>query len=178
MGEGDMALRDIIQNDLKSAMRAGDAVKRDTIRLLVSAINRFETDQKKLRFDELTKKGLSESEIDRALKERPELSDEDVLKVVTKEVKQRRESIDAFTKGNRPDLVAKEQAELEVLQIYLPAQLDRAALTEALRAIIREVDAHGPADKPKVMKRATAELRGRADGQEINKVVTELLAGG
>lgn len=159
-------------------MRSGEAVKRDTIRLLVSSINKSATDRKKQRFDELTKKGLSEGEIDEALKHTEELSDEDVLRVITKEVKQRRESIDAYSKAKRQDLVDKEQAELEVLQTYLPAQLDRAALTEALKVILKEEGASTPADKPKVMRRATAELRGKADGQEINKVVTELLAGG
>jgi uncharacterized protein YqeY len=173
-----MTLRETIQEDLKDAMRSGDTVRRDTIRLLVSSINKSETDRRKQRFDELTKRGVPEHEIDVALKESEELTDEDILRVVTKEVKQRRESIDAYGKAKRQDLVDREQAELEVLQTYLPAQLDRAALTKALRTIIQEVDAHGPADKPKVMKKATVDLKGKAEGRDINEVVTQLLAAG
>ena len=103
------------------------------------------------------------------------LSDTDVFGVISKEVRQREESITAFNQGNRPDLVAKEEAEKAVLQSYLPKQLSREELVVEARRIIAEVGATGPRDKGKVMPKLVAALKGKADGREINTVVTELL---
>ncbi len=103
------------------------------------------------------------------------LTDGDVLGVIAKEVKQRDESILAFKQGNRPDLVEKEEAEKVILQAYLPQQLTHDEIVEAARRIIAEVGAQGPRDKGKVMPKLVAELKGKADGREINNVVTELL---
>jgi uncharacterized protein YqeY len=104
------------------------------------------------------------------------LEDSDILGVIAKEVRQRRESIEAFKQGNRQDLVDKEQAELAVLQEYLPEQLTRDEIVEAVRKVITEVGATGPGDKGKVMPKLMAQLKGRADGREINEVVSELLS--
>ncbi len=87
----------------------------------------------------------------------------------------RRESIEAFGKGGRPDLVAKEQAELAVLTAYLPAQLDRDAIRERARTAITETGASGPQDQGKVMQKLMAALRGQADGKLVAEVVGELL---
>ncbi len=87
----------------------------------------------------------------------------------------RRESIEAFGKGGRPELVAKEEAELALLVAYLPAQLDRDAVRERARAVIAEIGASGPHDQGKVMQKLMAALRGQAEGKLVAEVVGELL---
>jgi len=139
-------------DDLKQAVREGDKVKRSTLRLALAAVKNTE---------------IARQEV---------LTDGDILGVMAKEVRQHHESIEAFKQGNRPDLVAKEEAELAVLLQYLPQPVTREDIIAAARRIIAEVGAQGPRDKGKVMPRLVAELKGKADGREINAVVTELLA--
>lgn len=141
-------------------MRANEDVRKTTLRLLLTAI----------RNAEIPPEGATAAD-------RPVLDDDAVLAMIRKEVKQRRDSIDAYTKANRPDLAAKEEAEVAVLSTYLPQQMGRDELVAAVRAIIAQVGATSPADKGKVMPAVMAELRDRAEGREINAVVTELLAG-
>jgi uncharacterized protein YqeY len=105
-----------------------------------------------------------------------ELEDADILGVIAKEVRQHRESIEAFKQGDRADLVAQEEIELAILNEYLPQQLTREEVAEAARLVIAEVGAQGAGDKGKVMSRLIAQLKGKADGREINAVVTELLS--
>lgn len=132
-------------------MRAGDERRKSALRMALAAIKNAEIDA------------------------RHELDDEGVITVLSREVKQRRESIEEFRKGRRDDLVAKEQAELEVILKYLPVQLSRDEIAEVARRIIQETNASGPRDKGKVMPVIMAELRGKADGREVNEVVTLLL---
>jgi uncharacterized protein YqeY len=148
---GEASLKQKLSDDLKQAMRSGDTLKRGAIRMLMAAINN--------------------AEIARQAK----LEDSDIFGVIAKEVRQHRESIEAFKQGNRQDLVDKEEAELAVLQGYLPQQMTRAEVIEAAQKVITEVGAAGPGDKGKVMSKLMAQLRGRADGREINEVVSELL---
>jgi len=149
---GEPNLKQKLSDDLKQAMRSGDAVRRGTIRLLMAAINN--------------------AEIARQTK----LEDGDIFGVINKEVRQRRESIEAFKQGNRQDLVDKEEAELAVLQEYLPQQMTRQEVIEVAKKVIVEVGADGPGDKGKVMPVLIAQLKGRADGREINEVVSKLLS--
>ena len=100
----------------------------------------------------------------------------DILGTIAKEVKQRQESIEAFKLGNRNDLISQEEAEMTVLQEYLPRQITREEVVAEARRIITEVGAQGPSDKGKVMPKLIAQLKGKADGRVINEVVTELLA--
>lgn len=132
-------------------MRAGDERRKSALRMALAAIKNAE------------------------IEARHELDDEGVITVLSREVKQRRESIEEFRKGRRDDLVAKEQAELEVILKYLPVQLSRDEIAEVARRIIQETNASGPRDKGKVMPVIMAELRGKADGREVNEVVTLLL---
>lgn len=106
-----------------------------------------------------------------------EFGDADILGVIAKQVKQCRESIDAFKKGNRPDLVAEEEAEVAILESYLPQQMTRQEITAAVSKVIAEVGAKGPGDMGRVMGKLMPQLKGRADGREVNTVVLELLKG-
>ncbi len=147
-----MSLKEQLANDLKDAIRQGDEARKSAIRMSTWAIKNAEVE-----------KGAA-------------LSDADVLGLLGKEVKRRRESIREFEKGGRQDLVAKEQAELTVLQAYLPPQMSREEIVQAAREVIDEVGASGPGDKGKVMPVLIKRLAGRAEGREINEVVTEILA--
>ena len=151
MAEQESELKKNLADDLKQAMRQGDNTKRSVIRLLISAINYAE------------------------IARQAPLSDGDIYGVMAKEVRQRRESIEAFQAGKRPDLVAREEAELAIIQAYLPQQVGRDEVVAEAKKIIAEVGASGPGDKGKVMPRLIAQFKGRADGREINEVVTELL---
>ena len=147
-----MSLKEQLANDLKDAIRQRDEPRKIAIRMSISAIKNAEI-----------KRGSA-------------LSEADVLTLVGREAKQRLESIAEFEKADRRDLVEKERAELEVLQSYLPAQVSRDEIAEAAREVIAEVGAGGPRDKGKVMPVLIGRLAGRAEGREINEVVTELLA--
>jgi len=105
-----------------------------------------------------------------------DLDDSGILVVIDKEAKMRRESIEAFEKGNRPDLVANEKAELAILLEYLPEQMSREEIVAAARKVISELGATSPKDKGKVMSQLMPQLRGRAQGQEVSDVVSELLS--
>jgi uncharacterized protein YqeY len=105
-----------------------------------------------------------------------DLSDADILGIIVKQIKQRQESIASFKQGNRPDLVAQEEAEMAVLNNYLPQQMSREEIIAAAHRVIAEVGAAGPGDKGKVMPQIIVQLKGRADGRVINEVVTKLLS--
>jgi uncharacterized protein YqeY len=149
-----MPLREQFTSDLTDAMRRGDDVRKSTLRMLITAINVAEV----------------------AGSERRQLSDEQLMQVLSKQVKQRRESIDEFQKAGRQDLVDKEAAEMRVLEAYMPPQVPREEIEAEARKAIAEVGAKGPSDKGKVMQTLMPRLSGRAEGRDINAVVTELLA--
>ena len=148
----EMALKDSIQEDLKGALKRQQRVELATLRLLLSEIKNAEIAQQK------------------------PADDNKVLDVITKEVKRRRESIEAFKKGNRSDLVAQEEAELAILMSYLPEQMSRAEIITAARQVVDAVGANGPNDKGKVMSQLMPQLKGKADGKEVSDIVSELLA--
>ncbi len=179
-----------LNEDLKQALRDGDKVKLGTIRMVISAVKNAEMAKKaKLVTAAYKKAGITdlgvleghpEKELSAAqiaeISQQAEFNDADVLGIFAKEILQRRDSIDAYKKGNRPDLVAQEEAELAILLAYAPqVQLSREEIAAAAQRVIAEVGAHGPNDKGKVMGKIMAELKGKADGKEINTVVTELL---
>jgi len=145
-------LKQKLTDDLKEAMRGGDRVKCSVIRLVMAAIKNAE------------------------IARQAELNDGDVLGVIAKEVRQRQESIEAFKQGNRQDLVAQEEVEMAILNKYLPQQMTREEIVVEARQVIEQVGAQGPGDKGKVMPQLIAKLKGKADGREINAVVTELLS--
>ena len=104
-----------------------------------------------------------------------ELSDEEALAVIRKGIKQRQDSVEQYTKGNRPELAAKEQSEIEILKSYMPPELSQAELESGLREIIASTGAQSKKDMGKVMKEASARYKGRADGKKIQEIVGRLL---
>ena len=147
-----MSLKDQIASDLKQALKEGDETRKRTVRLLMSAVHNAE------------------------IEKRAELDDGGVLALIAKQVKQRHDSAEEFRRGNRQDLVDKEESEAVILQAYLPPAMSREDVEAAARKVIAEVGAQGPRDMGKVMGPLTAQLRGLADGAEISAVVRELLA--
>ena len=147
-----MSLKEQLSEDLKDAMRQGDETRKTALRLTIAAIKNAEVAAMK------------------------QFEDPDVIGIIAKQAKQRRESIDEFQKANRQDLVDKEAAELKVLETYLPAQMSREDVVAEARKVIEEVDAKGPSDRGRVMAALMPRLAGRADGKLVNEAVTELLA--
>ena len=147
-----MSLRDRIQTDITAAMRSGDALRRDVLRMAQNAIYAIEK------------------------KDRRELSDDDVVGVLTREVKTRRESVDAFRKGGRDDLAAKEEAEIGILSGYLPEQLDDSALEALVAEGVAATGAQSARDLGKVMGWLAPKTRGRADGRRVSELVARALA--
>ncbi len=147
-----MSLKEKISEDMKAAMRAKDAERLGTIRLLQAAMKQKEVD------------------------ERIELDDTGVVAIVDKLIKQRKDSIEAFQKAARQDLADKEAAEMAVLQAYLPARLSAEEVTAEVKAIVAELGASGPGDMGKVMGAVKAKLAGKAEMGLISAAVKAALA--
>jgi hypothetical protein len=146
-----MALSDQLTEDLKQAMRSGDTMRRDVVRYIRAAVKNLEIQRQK------------------------PADDEAILELLGQQAKQRRDSIEAFEKGGRDDLVAKEQAELVIIMEYLPAQLTDEEITEIAAAAIDEVGAAGPQDTGKVMGRIMPQVKGKSDGKKVSGIVAVLL---
>jgi uncharacterized protein YqeY len=146
-----MAIVDQIKSDMTQALKSGDKERLSVLRLIISAINYAEIDKQK------------------------KLDDNDVIDVLSKEAKKHKESIEAFEKGNRQDLVDKEKAELVVISGYMPQQMSREEIIAIVQNVINETGIKSPAEKGKVMGKVIPLTRGRAEGKEVNDIVTELL---
>ena len=147
-----MSLKERITEDMKAAMRAKDAQRLSTIRMLLAACKQREVD------------------------ERIELDDAAVVGLVDKLIKQRKDSIAAFTQGGRSDLAAKESAEIQVLQAYLPQRMGADEVAAAVAAIVASLGAAGPGDMGKVMAAAKAQLAGKADMAAVSAAVKQALS--
>jgi uncharacterized protein YqeY len=150
-----MSFKVKLQEDLKTAMKAGRKRQVAALRLTLGSMKIAETAETRATRDDLT--------------------DDEALRVLQTEIKRRRDSIAELEHANRPELLADEQAELEALLEYLPRQLGREQIAEAARAVIAQTGAAGPAQMGVVMKEMTARLKGQADGKLISEVVRELL---
>jgi uncharacterized protein YqeY len=140
-----------LEDDLRQAMRDRDALRRDVIRYMRSEIRNQE------------------------IRVQDDLDDQGVVQVLSRQAQQRRDSIEAFSEANRNDLVEKEQAELAIIMEYLPQQMTRDEITELVRQVVTEVGAEGPGDMGKVMSRIMPQVRGRAEGREVNSIVVDTL---
>ena len=147
------ALLDTIRSEMTAAMRAKDTQRRDTLRLLIAALDNARIAAGR------------------------DLSDDDAIVALQREAKQRRESIEEYRKGGRDDLVEAEQQELTIIEDYLPSQLGEDELRAMASEIIEEHGASGPGDLGTVMGPLMQRVRGRADGRQANAIVRELLSG-
>ncbi len=148
-----MSLKARINDDLKTAMRGGDVARRDATRLVLAAMKQREVDERK------------------------ELTDADIVAIIDKMIKQRRESIAQFEKGGRQDLADQEKFELGVLQAYMPQALSETEIESAVAAALQESGATGPSDMGKVMAVLKPRLAGRADMSKVSALVKSRLTG-
>jgi len=147
-----VSLKERITDDMKAAMRAGEKERLGVIRMITSAIKQREVD------------------------ERIVLDDTQVLSVLEKMIKQRKESLAQFQAGNRQDLADKEKAELAIIETYMPAQVDEATLVAAIDQVMAALGANSPKQMGAVMGKVMAQFKGQAvDGKQVQKLVTERL---
>ena len=144
-------LTDQVRADLTESMKARDADKTSTLRMLQSSFKYAQ------------------------IESGHELADDEALSVIRKAVKQRQDSIEQYTKGNRPELAEKERCEMELLKTYLPPELSDDELESGLREIVAATGAQSKKDMGKVMKEANARFKGRADGKKLQEMVSRLL---
>jgi uncharacterized protein len=147
-----VSLRDRLQTDVTAAMRSGDALRRDVLRMAQNAVYLVEK------------------------RDRRTLTDDDIAGILTREVKTRRESVEAFRKGGREELAAKEEAEIAILQGYLPEQLDDATLEGLVAEAVSTTGATSARDMGKVMGWLSPRTKGRADGRRLAELVAAALA--
>lgn len=146
-----MSLKEQLKSDLKDAMRAKELVKRDSIRAINTMIKQIEVDERK------------------------ELTDEDIVKLIQKGIKQREEAAIQYKEASREELAQKELDQVAIFKVYLPQQLTDEELENELAQIIKDVNASTMKDMGKVMGTASQKLAGKADGKRINEVVKKLL---
>lgn len=147
-----MTLGEKIRDDLYQAIKQQDKVRISTLRLLISSIKNAE------------------------IAERKPIDDNKIIDLLSGEMRQRRESIEAFKQGNRSDLVAQEESGLAIVLEYLPKQMGRGEIIAAAQRAIDMVGARGEIDKGKVMSQLMPQLKGKANGKEVSEIVSELLA--
>jgi hypothetical protein len=148
-----VTLKERLQSDTTAAMRSGDSLRRDTLRMVQNSAYNLEKKSGK------------------------PLTDEELLAVVSREVKTRRESVEAFRKGNREDLATKEEAEIAILGAFLPEQLGEAEIRDLIDQAVKATGAETPRDLGKVMGWLAPHTRGRADGKLVSTLVAARLAG-
>jgi len=162
-----MPLKEKLQADVKEALKSGDAVKRMVLGSVLSAVKGRELDKR-------SKLSKTESDIAK-LEEASKLNDEEIVEVLSSEIKKRKEAIDLYEKGGRPELVQKENDEFNILVEYMPEQMSEEAIREEVKKAIAEAGASGIKDMGKVIGAVMARIKGKADGQLVSKIVKEFL---
>ena len=161
-------LKEKLQNDVKEALKSGDALKRLVLSLVLSAIKSKELEKRSK---------LSKTESDPAkLEELSKLSDEDIIEVISSEIKKRKEAIEQYQKGGREELAQKEKNELNTLMGYMPEQISEEAVREEVKKVITKVGAVGIKDMGKVIGGVMVQVKGKADGQMVSRIVKEELS--
>ncbi len=150
-----MPIKEKISADIKKAMKSGDALRRDTLRMLESMIKNAEIEKMK------KEEGLNNTE---------------VIEVLSRAVKQRKDSIEQYEKGGRADLAEKEKKEIEIISAYLPEQIGEDKIREIIKEVIVQTGAASKADIGKVMGQVMGKLKGQADGNAVKRIAEELLA--
>ena len=146
-----MSLKEELMEDLKTSMKNKDSIRKNTITMVRAAIKQKEID------------------------ERVELKDGEVLEIISKQLKERKNAIEDFKKGERQDLVEQTEREIEILLEYLPKQLDEAEIEKIVRETIEEVEAKSMKDIGIIMKSVMPKIKGRADGNTVNKIARKIL---
>ncbi len=146
-----MSLKKQLMNDLKESMKSKNKIKKNVITMVRSAIKQREVD------------------------ERIELDDQDIIGIISKQVKQKKDSIEEFRKGNRDDLVLATEKEIEILMNYLPKQLTEEEIENIVKQVVEEVGANSMKDMGKVMSNIMPQVKGKADGSIVNKKVRQYL---
>ncbi len=144
-----MTLKEVLIKDLKNSMKNKDTVRKNTITMIRASIQQLEIDNK------------------------TDLSEDDIISVINKELKERRHSLDEFKKANRTDLVQKTEKEINVLLEYLPEQLSDSELKNIVIATIKEVEAESKKDIGRIMGKVMPKIKGRADGSKVNSIINE-----
>ncbi|MCQ9207539.1 MAG: GatB/YqeY domain-containing protein [Omnitrophica bacterium] len=147
-----MALEVQIETEIKKAMKARDAIKVSTLRMLKAEMNNLKIDENK-----------------------KELSDIEVIKIVRRQIKQHKDSIEQFEKGKRQDLVEKEKKELAILKNYMPEQCSPEELKKIVEEAVRETGASSKKDMGRVMKAVMEKVKGRSDGKTVSQIVSSIL---
>jgi len=161
-------LKERIQIDVKEALKAGDALKRTALGMIMSAIKNKELEKRSK---------LSKTESDTAkLEELSMLSDEEVIEVLSSEIKKRRESAEIYEKGGRPELAEAEKKEIDFLMAYMPEQMSEDQIREEVKRTISEVGASSIKDMGKAIGAVMAKIKGKADGQIVSRIVKEELS--
>jgi uncharacterized protein YqeY len=170
-------LKEKLESDLRAAMKSGDTFRRDALRFLLAAMQREGVDRLQSTIERLSAEGKDESARQAFIAEhRPsELDDVAVQEVLQKQAKMRRDSIEAFRKGDRAELAAKEEKELTIIQSYLPSQMSDAELRAIVERVVAETGAFGPRDMGKVMPKVLAQTKDRADGKKVAGLVGAML---
>lgn len=168
------ALDTQLMTDLKEAMRSGDTARRDVIRFLRAAFKNAQI--ARVQFSEDAAPEAGEGAVTRATERDEPLSDEEELAVLKRQIKQRQDAIEQFERAGRADLVAREGAQLAILQHYLPAGLSQDEVEALVRAVIAETGASGPRDMKLVMPAVLARAAGRADNRALSDAARRLLA--
>lgn len=164
-------LRDKLASDLKQAMRDGDAARKSAIRMVRAAITNEELARSASAYQKLERAG----EDVEGTQIQYQLTDQEILEVIRREIKQHRDSLDAFEKAGRQDLVAEEKAILATLESYLPRQMTREEITAAALMVIEETGATGLGDLGTVMRALLPRIKDQANGRTVNEIVRELL---
>lgn len=146
-----MMMKTRLTDDMKQAMRDRDVLRRDVIRYLRSEVRNQE------------------------IRDQKELDDAGVIQVLSRQAQQRRDSIEVYRDADRQDLVEKEESELSVILSYLPQQMTSEEITDLVQQVVAEVGASGPADMGKVMGAIMPQMRGKAEGREVNTIVQQTL---
>ncbi|MDP3696804.1 MAG: GatB/YqeY domain-containing protein [Candidatus Taylorbacteria bacterium] len=160
-------LKDKLQTDVKEALKSGNAVKRMVLNLVLSAVKSRELEKR-------TKLSKTESDATK-LEEVSKLNDEEVVEVLSSEMKKRKDSVEQYTKGGRPELAEKETREIAILIGYMPEQMSEEAVREEVKKAISQTSASGPKDMGKVIGAVMVKIKGKADGQMVSRLVKEEL---